>query len=98
MSKQITDFTFHRYHIDLTTQSVRVEDVQCQDLEDVLGGIARAFKSLMDLGVEDAYAPEATLIMNLGILSGTDVMTGLRTFFNGYSPLKSSVAASSRRY
>ena len=28
--------------------------------------------------------------MNLGLLSGTRVMTGLRTFFHGYSPLKVS--------
>jgi aldehyde:ferredoxin oxidoreductase len=30
--------------------------------------------------------------MNLGLLSGTRVMTGLRTFLHGYSPLKGSVS------
>ena len=89
--RSVTDFSFNRFHIDLTTQEVRHERAQCEDLEDVLGAIARAFKLLMDRGVDDAYAPEATLIMNLGILSGTDFMTGLRAFFHGYSPLKSSL-------
>jgi aldehyde:ferredoxin oxidoreductase len=88
MGKQVTDFTVARFHVDLGSGSVSPETVQCEDLDDVLGGIARSFKLLMDRGVDDAYAPEATLVMNLGILSGTDVMTGLRTFFAGYSPLK----------
>ena len=38
--------------------------------------------------VADPYDPNAPLVMNLGLLSGTRVMTGLRTFFHGYSPLK----------
>jgi aldehyde:ferredoxin oxidoreductase len=87
-----TDFEFNRYFVDLTTKEVRFERVVCEDLEDALGGIARATKLLGSLEVEDPYAPSAPLVMNLGLLSGTRVMTGLRTFFHGYSPLKSSLS------
>ena len=87
-----TDFTVNRYHVDLSTQTVRFESVPCEDLEDVLGGIARATKILGDLGIADPYAPDAPLVMNLGLLSGTRVMTGLRTFFHGFSPLKKSLS------
>jgi len=86
----VRDRTFLRYHIDLTTRDVRTEEVACEDLEDALGGIARGFKLLEERPVGDAYDPAATLVMNLGVLSGTDLMTGLRTFFHGYSPLKTS--------
>jgi len=85
-----TSIVVNRYHVDLTDGSVRFERVQCEDLEDALGGIARATKLLDDVDVTDPYAPSAPLVMNLGLLSGTRVMTGLRTFFHGYSPLKVS--------
>ncbi|MHC4135453.1 MAG: aldehyde ferredoxin oxidoreductase C-terminal domain-containing protein [Planctomycetota bacterium] len=86
----VGDISFVRFHVDLATSAVRREDVRCADLEDALGGIARGFKLLEDRAVHDAYAPEATLVMNLGLLSGTEFMTGLRTFFHAYSPLKTS--------
>lgn len=87
-TKVPTDFFVNRYHVDLNTLSVKFERVQCQDYEDALGGIARAFKVLENRPVENAYDPAALLIMNLGLLSGSDFMTGLRTYFHGYSPLK----------
>jgi len=87
-----TEFTVNRYHVDLSTLTVRYEEVPCEDLEDVLGGIARATKLLAGTEVVDAYDPASPLVMNTGLLSGTSVMTGLRTFFHGYSPLKTSVA------
>jgi aldehyde:ferredoxin oxidoreductase len=89
--KPATEFEFSRFHVDLTDQTVRHEVVRCEDLEDALGGIARATKLLADVQVDDPYDPVAPLVMNLGLLSGTRVMTGLRTFFHGYSPLKQSV-------
>lgn len=89
-----TDYSVSRYHIDLTDGTVRWERTPCKDLEDALGGIARAAKMLGDLAVTDAYSPDAPLIMNLGLLSGTRVMTGLRTYFHGYSPLKTSLTGS----
>lgn len=89
--KPATEFEVSRYYVDLTDQTVRHETVRCEDLEDALGGIARATKLLADLTVDDPYDPAAPLVMNLGLLSGTQVMTGLRTFFHGYSPLKQAV-------
>ena len=83
-----TDFEFNRYQVDLTASEVRHERIRCADLEDTLGGIARATKLLAGVDVSDPYDPAAPLVMNLGLLSGTRVMTGLRTFFHGYSPLK----------
>ncbi len=91
-SKTPADFSIHRYRIDLTNRDVSGETVVCEDLEDVFGGIARGFKLLEDCPVDDAYDPAATLIMNLGLLSGTDFMTGLRTYFLAYSPLKRSLS------
>ncbi|MEN8233939.1 MAG: aldehyde ferredoxin oxidoreductase C-terminal domain-containing protein [Actinomycetota bacterium] len=83
-----TSIVFNRFRVDLAAESVTYEEVRAEDLEDALGGIARATKLLSDVSVDDPYAPESPLIMNLGVLSGTRVMTGLRTFFHGYSPLK----------
>ena len=90
----VTGFEINRYYVDLTTLSVRFERVACEDLEDVLGGVARATKLLDDAAVDDPYEPSAPLVMNLGLLSGSRVMTGLRTFFHGYSPLKTSISGS----
>ncbi|HEU4395790.1 MAG TPA: aldehyde ferredoxin oxidoreductase C-terminal domain-containing protein [Planctomycetota bacterium] len=89
--KTIADFSVRRFHVDLGTGEAREETVRCEDLEDVLGGIARAYKVLAGRRVKDAYDPAATLILNLGVLSGTAFMTGLRTFFHAYSPLKCSI-------
>jgi aldehyde:ferredoxin oxidoreductase len=83
-----TEVVVSRYWVDLTAQTVRHERAACEDLEDALGGIARAFKMLESRPVADAYDPAATLILNLGVLSGTSFMTGLRTFFHAWSPLK----------
>lgn len=87
-TKRITDYQFRRVTVDLRRQESRQEALPCQDLEDFLGGIGRSFKLLGQYDVADALAPAAPLIMNLGILSGTEVMTGLRIFFSAYSPLK----------
>jgi aldehyde:ferredoxin oxidoreductase len=85
-----TAFRVSRYHVDLSSSTVRWERVPCEDYEDALGGIARATKLLAPLRIDDPYDPAAPIVMNLGLLTGTRVMTGLRTFFNGYSPLKTS--------
>jgi aldehyde:ferredoxin oxidoreductase len=81
---------FNRYWIDLEARSARSETVACEDVEDLLGGIGRGFKLLETHRTDDAYSPNAALVMNLGALSGTSLMTGLRTFFHAYSPLKTS--------
>ena len=83
--------SFNRYEIDLDRRRVSHERVSCSDMEDVLGGIGRGFKLLESRRVSNAYCPEAALVMNLGILSGTSFMTGLRTYFHAFSPLKRSL-------
>ncbi len=88
--RPVTSTVIHRYHVDLSDRSVRHEIVHAEDLEDALGGVARATKLLGDVEVDDPYDASAPLVMNLGLLSGTRVMTGLRTFFHGYSPLKAA--------
>ncbi len=90
--KKPSDFSLRSFRIDLSSQAVTREVVRCEDLEDVFGGIARGFKLLEQCPVDDPYSPSATLVLNLGILSGSDFMTGLRTFFHGYSPLKTSLS------
>lgn len=87
-----SDFQFCRHKLELNSAKVSIENVPCEDFEDLFGGIARGFKYLEGKAVDDAYDPEATLVMNLGILSGTDFMTGLRTYFLAYSPLKRSLS------
>jgi aldehyde:ferredoxin oxidoreductase len=87
-TKQVTDYQFRRVTVDLARQNMRQEALACRDMEDFLGGIGRSFKLLDHYQVDDAFTPSAPLIMNLGVLSGTDVMTGLRIFFSAYSPLK----------
>ncbi len=88
--RRISELSFNRYRIDLEARSVRCETIACEDLEDLLGGIGRGFKLLESHRIEDPYSPDAALIMNLGVLSGSSVMTGLRTYFHAYSPLKRS--------
>ncbi|MEE9391761.1 MAG: aldehyde ferredoxin oxidoreductase C-terminal domain-containing protein [Planctomycetota bacterium] len=90
--KSPREFSIKQYRIDLSTYFVKRDTVECADYEDVLGGIGRGFKILEDYEVEDPYDKAAPLIMNLGILSGTQFMTGLRTYFHGYSPLKASLS------
>jgi len=86
------DFSFNRFWVDLRTREVRYEKVPCRDLEDVLGGAARGYKLLEERPVDDAYDPGATLVMNLGLLTGSAFMTGLRTYFHAYSPQKVGAA------
>ena len=86
-----TEFTFDRYHVDLTAGTARRERRVCGDFEDVLGGIARSYKLLSGLSVADPYDPAAPLVMNIGVLTGTRVMTGLRTYLTGFSPLKTAL-------
>lgn len=86
--KHVTDYQFRRVTIDLSQGDIAQASIACTDIEDFLGGIGRSFKLLEAYEVTDAFAPSSPLIMNLGIFSGTEMMTGLRTFFSAYSPLK----------
>jgi len=87
----VSDHAYTRFSVDLGSGEIASQDHQCEDLEDVLGGIARGFKLMESCAVDDAYDPDATLLLTLGVLSGSNAMTGLRTYFLAYSPLKRSL-------
>ncbi len=81
---------YSRCTIDLPSRDVRLEDVPCRNPEEVLGGVGRSLQFLAKRTVTNAYTPENPLIVNTGIFTGSSVMTGLRTYFSAYSPLKVS--------
>lgn len=81
---------YNRCTIDLADLSVSFEEVPCRNVEDVLGGFGRSFQLLAKRNIQDAYVPDNPLIVNTGVLTGSNVMTAMRTYFSGYSPLKKS--------
>ncbi len=83
---------YRRCTVDLKTSSIEMEDVPCANLEDVLGGFGRSFQMLAKREMTRAYCPENPLIINTGLLTGSSAMTGLRTYFSSYSPIKGSNA------
>ena len=89
-NSSFSDHAYTRYSVDLGSGDISSRTHQCEDLEDVLGGIARGFKFIEMCPVDDAYDPAATLLLTLGVLSGSNAMTGLRTYLLAYSPLKRS--------
>lgn len=82
---------YNRCTVNLATRSIDLQEVPCRNLEDVLGGFGRSYQVLAEREIKDAYTPENPLIMNTGLLTGTNIMTGLRTYFSAYSPLKQSL-------
>jgi len=83
---------YRRCTIDLKTGKQQWEDAPCRNLEDVLGGFGRSFQMLAEREIKAAYCPENPLIINTGLLTGSSAMTGLRTYFSSYSPIKGSKA------
>jgi aldehyde:ferredoxin oxidoreductase len=83
---------YKRCRVDLQSGEMSFADVPCRNLEDVLGGFGRSFQDLAKRQVENAYCDENPLIVNTGLLTGSSVMTALRTYFSGYSPIKGSQA------
>jgi aldehyde:ferredoxin oxidoreductase len=81
---------YSRCTVDLKNGEMRFEDVPCRNLEDVLGGFGRSFQILAERNISHAYCEENPLIVNTGLLTGSSAMTGLRTYFSGYSPIKAS--------
>jgi len=81
---------YRRCTVDLQGGALRTEEVPCRNLEDVLGGFGRSFQLLSERRITEAYSPENPLIVNTGLLTGSGAMTGLRTYFSGYSPIKGS--------
>lgn len=81
---------YSRCTVDLKTGSIKYEEVPCRNLEDVLGGFGRSFQILAERSIRQAYCEENPLIVNTGLLTGSMAMTGMRTYFSGYSPIKES--------
>lgn len=87
--RQATDFTYTRGKFDVATgERVELTQMSAADDMDFLGGIGRSFKIMAAYQVSDPFAPDSPLVINTGCLTGTAYMTGLRTFFTAYSPLK----------
>jgi aldehyde:ferredoxin oxidoreductase len=81
---------FTRCTVDLAAGTTRLEHLRCRNLEEVLGGIGRSLQLLAERDITEAYCRENPLVVNTGLLTGSSVMTGLRTYFSGYSPIKHS--------
>ena len=84
------DVVYARCTVDLRSGSITFADVPCRNFEDVLGGFGRSFQDLAKLQITEAYCDENPLIVNTGLLTGSTAMTGMRTYFSGYSPIKGS--------
>lgn len=83
---------YRRCTVDLASGRIAMEDVPCRNLEEALGGFGRSFQLLAERRITTAYCEENPLIVNTGLLTGSTAMTGLRTYFSGYSPIKGSRA------
>ena len=81
---------YSRCTVDLGSGKISYEDVPCRNLEDVLGGFGRSFQILAERNISKPYSDENPLIVNTGLLTGSSAMTGMRTYFSGYSPIKES--------
>lgn len=81
---------YRRALVDLRSGAVTMADVPCRNFEDVIGGFGRSFQDLAERDIREAYCDENPLIVNTGLLTGSTAMTGMRTYFSGYSPLKES--------
>jgi len=82
--------SYHRCTVDLRSGKIVYADVPCRNLDDVLGGFGRSFQDLAERRIANAYCDENPLIVNTGLLTGSTAMTGLRTYFSAYSPIKGS--------
>ena len=85
-----TSVLYTRCTVDPESGGLLMEDVPCRNLEDVLGGFGRTFQMLAERDIRNAYVDENPLIVNVGLLTGSHAMTGMRTYFSGYSPIKQS--------
>ncbi len=83
---------YKRCTVDLQSGEISFSDLPCRNLEDVLGGFGRSFQDLAARKIETAYCEQNPLIVNTGLLTGSTAMTGMRTYFSGYSPIKGSKA------
>jgi aldehyde:ferredoxin oxidoreductase len=84
------DILYKRCTIDLRSGINTMADVPCRNFEEVIGGFGRSFQLLAERQISTAYCDENPLIVNTGLLTGSNAMTGMRTYFSGYSPIKAS--------
>src|SRR5687767_4395535 len=86
------DIRTRRMHLELPSGEQRLEWVENRTLGEQMGGIGRSLAYLRDhFGrIGDAFDPANPLILNVGALTGTKAMTGLRIYFTALSPLKAS--------
>ena len=64
---------YHRCTIDLARGTIDIGDVRCRNLEEVLGGFGRSFQYLAARDVRDAFATENPMVVNTGLLTGSNV-------------------------
>ena len=69
---------YTRATVDLAQGAISIADVACENVEDLLGGFGRSFQLLATRDVTNALAPDNPLIVTTGLLTGSNVMTGLR--------------------
>jgi len=88
--KEPSAVLYQRCTVDLRSGAITMADVPCRNFEEVVGGFGRSFQTLAERRITTAYCDENPLIVNTGLLSGSTAMTGMRTYFSGYSPIKGS--------
>jgi len=81
---------YTRCTVDLKSGAATLAEIPCANLEEVLGGFGRSFRLLAERPVATAFCEANPLIVNTGLLTGSSVMTALRTYFSAYSPIKGS--------
>ena len=86
----IGSFEYQQCVVWLNDAKIEINTVACKNIEDVLGGFGRSYQILAKRNIINAYSEENPLIVSTGLLTGTSIMTGLRTYFSSYSPLKVS--------
>jgi len=86
----VESISYQQCLVNLNSADIQIKTINCKNMEDVLGGFGRSYQILAKRHVEKAYSEENPLIVSTGLLTGTAIMTGLRTYFSSYSPLKVS--------
>ncbi len=97
--------TIRTLKIDLESQRVVFSETfsDSVSLEERLGGFGKAVHDqeehlTKNPDLRDAYDPRNMLSFDIGVFTGTKVMTGKRTYVSGLSPLKTSSSGSNGIY
>jgi len=89
--------------LDNKKSDIIMKKVSDVSLEEKMGGMGKSFHDLQkhifqNSDLTDAYDPRNLLSFNIGFLTGSKVMTGLRTYVSALSPLKTSKSGSNGVY